>query len=134
MLNDRQRFKAAFMGRCIECGYTTPEQMVDRVKAAKEKLRRLDAVEKQAGIGKTLAETGGKAFNTALSWSIPLALAAPPIAGYAVGNLAGKAQDLDDTDIDEIKKRELIDELRRQTAYLKKRRQRTDTPAGGRAL
>jgi hypothetical protein len=106
-MTDREAFKVGFMANCIDAGLTTPEEM-------------LGALEKSA-----LSLPGEKlitdTLGTAAKWLIPAAIAGPPIAGYALGRLAGNATDIDETDTDDVKRQELISEYKRQAALLRQR-------------
>ena len=117
-MTEREQFKFDFMAACIDRGLTTPQAMLPLAKAAMEKqalgLSTLwNAVTGTAGAAKDVASTG-------LSWGLPLALAAPPIAGYVGGNLAARATDIDDFDVDEAKQQELINEYHRQAERAKR--------------
>jgi len=114
MLTDRQNFKLAFMSRCIEDGITTPAEIHERVKRAIDELN--NGPEKQALVGEVL-DFAGRLGGMAL----PIAFAAPPVLGAGAGYLAARATDVDDADIEEVKRQELIDELRRQTAKARRR-------------
>jgi len=114
-LDARQAFKAAFISRCIEEGHTTPEQILGQVKQAQEK---------QGGVydvGKDIWSGAKGVAGTASKFLIPLALAGPPILGGTAGYMAGRAGDIDDTDVAEAKNREILEELRRQTERLRQR-------------
>lgn len=114
MLTAKEAFKIGFLAKCAEDGLT-PDQMLARVKAAK------DAFEKRAFIGGLLGSAAGAvggAAKTVAGYGIPLALAAPPILGGLAGYGLAKATDVDDTDVDDIKNRELVEEYKRQAAKL----------------
>jgi len=116
-MDDRQAFKFGFMLKCIDNGLTTPGEMLTAVKQAEAAL---DAPVKQAEgpmsmLGSAWNGATGLA-NTALSWGIPLALAAPPLLGAGIGHLAAKAQDISDQDVDEAKNNELIEAYGREAA------------------
>jgi len=113
MLTPKEAFKVGFLSRCVEDGLSL-EQTHARVKQA------MDMLQKRAGVTDTLLSVPGKALDLAkpvmgagLNWGIPLALAAPPIVGGIAGYSLGKMGDVDDTDVDEIKKRELIEAYKR---------------------
>lgn len=112
----REAFKFGFMLRCVEAGVTDPGAIYKQ------------AVEKQALLG--LGTLPGKALDavsglgrTAAMVGVPLALAAPPVAGALMGHGLATATETDDRDVDEAKREELIGELRRQTARLQQMRQ-----------
>jgi hypothetical protein len=115
MLTPREAFKVGFLSYCVETGLDLTQAHA-LVKTALDKLalfNPLDVVSKAVDIAKPVA-------STALGLGVPLALAAPPIAGGIAGYSAAKLSDIDDTDVKEIRKRELIDELQRQTERLKR--------------
>lgn len=95
------------MSRMIDAGCTTPGAMVQRIQAASGR-------EKQSSATKPLADLVG----TSLRWAIPLGLALPPVAGYVGGNLLARATDVDEEDVDDFRKQEIINEYRRQTTKL----------------
>lgn len=113
-LTNREAFKVGFLARCVEARMT-PEQMLSQVKQAQVLLTKhafLDSIANGvAGMGKSLA-----------SYAIPAALIAPPVLGGLAGYGLAKATDVDDTDVDEIKNREVIDEYKRQAAKLQRQR------------
>ena len=132
MLTPKEAFKIGFLSRCVEDGLSL-EQAHDRVKMA------TDLLQKQAGVGEVISKTlelPGKALDMAkpvlgagLNWGIPLALAAPPILGGVAGYTLGKMGDVDDTDVDEIKKRELIESYKRHANALKRAKKVRDYQA-----
>ena len=146
MLDERQSFKAAFLARCIEQGHTSEEDILSRVKTANAGL---EFIIKQANpaaaaggagasfltkalgglggsIGTGIGNTAGRIADLGTAGVLgagALALAAPPLIGYGLGSAAGNLKNLNDVDIDEIKRQELIDELRRQTDRLQQHNQ-----------
>ncbi len=114
MLTPRENFKFAFLSRCIESGITTPEEIHETVKKALDELD--TPTEKQAGGLFDLAgDIGG--------WTLAGLAAAPPVIGAGLGYAAARAGDVDDADVEEVKRQEVIDELRRQAKRLRRRRQ-----------
>ena len=113
MLTPRENFKFAFLSRCIESGITTPEEIHQTVKKALDELD--TPAEKQASAWEALSNIGG--------WTLAGAAAAPPILGAGLGYAAARAGDVDDADVEEVKRQEVIDELRRQAKRLRHRRQ-----------
>lgn len=111
MLTPRDAFKVGFLRRCIEDGLSI-EQAHERVKVALDKLALFGE------LAKGVTEAGGKLLDTGINWGVPLALAGPPVLGGVAGYGLSKATDIDDVSVDEIKKREIIDELKRQTDRL----------------
>lgn len=134
MLTPREAFKAGFLTRCASDGMT-PEQMLGAVKLAAEMF------EKRAVVGTVVGQGIDAAKGLAgglLRMGVPLAIAAPPILGGLGGYALAKATDIDDTDVEAIKNRELVDEYERQTEGLARRRavrdRRQDIQRPGRAL
>lgn len=125
MLTEREAFKAGFLKRAADDGFTTEETLA-LVKTANGLLTALGSA--ASGIGSFLGTRAGKlvdsttgmvgdavkGIGTSLAGISPYALIGAPIAGGAgLGYLAAKASDLNDEDPDEIKTRELIDEYSR---------------------
>jgi hypothetical protein len=125
-LSPREAFKVGFISRCVEEGLDLPQTHA-RVKEALDKLAGLTDLP-----GKLL-DLSRPVTHNALAYGIPLALAAPPIIGGVGGYLASKGTDIDDTDVEEIQRRELIDEYRRQTARLLQLRQLRERTGQGKA-
>ena len=113
MLTARENFKFAFLSRCIESGITTPEEIHQTVKKALDELD--TPAEKQAGLFDVMGDVSG--------WTLAGMAAAPPILGAGLGYAAARAGDVDDADVEEVKRQEVIDELRRQAKRLRRRRQ-----------
>jgi hypothetical protein len=114
-LTPKEAFKVGFMARCIEDGLDAAA-MCRAAKTAAEKSAILSAT---IGAAKDL---GKGVMDVASGWGVPLLLAAPPIAGGLAGYGLARATDVDDTDVSEIKDREVIDEYRRQTKQLSRQR------------
>ena len=133
MLTSQEAFKVGFMARCIEDGLSM-DQIYSLAKTAADRMASAVklASEKQAIVGPLLGALGylgGSAVNAAkgigsaaLGVGLPLALAAPPVLGGIAGAGLAKATDIDDTDVNEIKQRELLDEYKHQTARLRRQR------------
>lgn len=105
-LDPRQAFKAGFLARCADAGLTSAETAALAKAAAAKDASFWDALGR---FGQTGAVLGGT-----------VALGAPVVAGALGG--AGLAQlgDADDTDVADVKQRELVDEYTRQAADLKR--------------
>lgn len=117
-LNSNEAFKVGFLARCAADGLG-PDEMLSRVKAAR------DLLQKRAFLGGLVdrgLDLGTSAVKGLGSYGIPAALAAPPILGGLAGYGLAKATDIDDTDVQAVKNRELIDEYRRQASILKRQR------------
>lgn len=118
-LSDREAFKVGFLARCAHDGLS-PEQIVVRVKQAQQKLAFLGGLMDKAwdaakGVG-----------SAALNYGVPLSLAAPPVLGGLAGYGLAKGTDWDDTDVEDVQDQEIINELRRHTEDLQRRRQVKD--------
>lgn len=116
MLSNKDAFKVGFLSRCVEEGLTLQEAHA-RVKVALDKLAFLSGVGKLVGSATDLLKP---AVNATFQYGVPAMLAAPPILGGLAGYGLAKATDIDDADVDEVKKRELIEELNRQTQRLRR--------------
>lgn len=111
-LSAREAFKVGFLARCAEEGCSA-EEMHTRVAQAREKvgaffwnMNPIDAAGRTAGaVGKLIGDLG-RAGGTA-------AVVAPFGVGALGGYGAAKLTDVDETDADELKKRELIAEYKR---------------------
>lgn len=110
-LSPRESFKVGFLGRCAEAGMT-PDQMLGVIKQAQDKLAFVSGL--LGGLKDVASGVGGAVTG----YGIPLALAAPPVLGGIAGYGLGRLSDIDDTDIDDIKDQEVLDEYKRQTARL----------------
>lgn len=124
MLSELESFKAGFLTRCVEEGLSTDEAL-SRVKSASD---RLDAMEKQAinpvyGVAKDVGGFASGLVSPLVKKITDLGLGAAILGPPAIGGLAGygvsRLKDVDEEDVDDIKKQELIDEYRRQAEKLK---------------
>ena len=124
MLTDLETFKAGFLTRCVEEGISTDEAL-SRVKSASA---RLDAMEKQADIPgygmlrdllKGIAGVATPVVSKATDLVSAAGIFGPPILGGAAGYGVSKMTDVDEEDVDDIKKEELVDEYRRQANKLR---------------
>ena len=129
-MTKRQLFKCAFIARCIDQGITAPGEIAQRAeslcKQAAEGGGNSGILPYFLGdaLARTLSGIGGAAKDTAEgAWNIlgPAAIAAPPVIGGAAGYVLSKARDTTDFDAEEAKKRELIDEYKRQSGRLRRR-------------
>jgi len=119
MLSSRDAFKVGFLSRCVEEGLTL-EEAHERVKEAMDKMGGI--VGDITSIPVKALEAGKAVAAPLLSYGLPLAIAAPPILGGVAGYGLAKATDVDDQDPEEVKKQEVADEYRRQTARLLRQR------------
>lgn len=114
-LSAREAFKVGFLAKCAEDGLTV-DQIRARVKAAYD--AGSEGLQKGADSfspGKFMAGLGsGAAYYGGLGL-----LAAPLAAGALGGYGLARLNDADDTDVDDVKRQELIDEYRRQSHRLR---------------
>lgn len=104
MITPREAFRIGFLKRCVDDGLT-PAETRDRVEKAAAFL------EKQAT---GPVELAGGALNKMLGSAMTYGIALPVAAGVGGGYLANKLTE-DDLDEDDVRKQELIDELRHWT-------------------
>ena len=125
MLTVEQAFKYGFLHKCAELGLSdeATARVIDRAQAhleahGKEAFERLP--EKQAFTLSGAASSVLGGLQSLGSWALPvggaLAIGAPVAGGYLAGSALGQLNDADDTDIDELKKRELIEAYQRASA------------------
>jgi len=121
MLSPQEAFKLGFLSNCVEKGLSI-EQMREEVKKASDQL---DDVSKRAAFDWFAPERGAimddagdivKSIVGTGMWGLALA---PPAVGATAGILHSRLSDVDDEDVDDIKKRELADEYRRQAQRLR---------------
>jgi hypothetical protein len=119
MLSPRDAFKVNFLARCVEAGMGPAD-----IELAVKRASFAGAAAGSAGrlLGGAL-RIGG---NLATGVGLPLALAAPPVIGGLGGYALARATDVDDTDLDEVKDREVMDEYRRQLDALARQRAARD--------
>lgn len=122
MLSGKESFKVGFLSRCIEEGISN-EEALQRIKAASDAV---DALEKQAGIYDIGKDIGGFAsgllspiVGQAAGLAKNIGIFGPPALGAGAGYLHSKLTDVDEEDVEDIKKEELIDEYRRQAERLR---------------
>ena len=106
-MTSRQMFKFAFIQRCQEAGYRTPEAICALVKRAVLGGLTQSFLE----LAKPVVEIGGG-----------VALGLPVIAGIGAGRMAGEAVNASETTQtpDDVKRTELLNEYARQAAYLRR--------------
>ncbi len=121
-MNSTEAFKIGFLSRCVEEGLSEEKtaELVEKGAGVLEDIGGIwqeegeDKPEKSAGvasaIGKFLAESGPKA--------VMAGLAAGPLLGAGGAYLYNKATDVDATDVEEIKKKELADQYQRMSEQL----------------
>lgn len=118
MLTPRQAFKVAFINQCLQQGQT-----LDEVKSAAEKAREKLAVDGLfSAFTKPVGAAGSTVAKGLLNTTLLGLLAAPPIAGAAVGWAGAKGTDADEHDAEAQKQQELIDEYARLAAQARRHR------------
>ena len=115
MLSELESFKVGFINRCVEDGLSTEEALF-RVKSASDQL---DAVEKQAGTFGDIVGGGADLAQYIGNKALLAGLVVPPVLGGLAGYSHAKLTDVDDDDVDDFKKQELIDEFKRQSEKLR---------------
>ena len=140
MLSKLEAFKLGVLSEFASHGLSV-EDMRERVKRASDALDAVAAVptdeqaEEQSSMDK---ESWDKLMDMLRTGSITalgtLALA-PPALGAAAGVAHSKLTDVDEDDVDTIKRKELIDEYRRQAARLRQTKElqqfTAKKPSGG---
>jgi len=121
MLSPQEAFKLGFLSNCVEKGLSIA-QMREEVKKASAQL---DDMDKEAAFdwfaperGAIVDDVGDIAKDIGRTALITLGLA-PPALGATAGILHSRVSDVDDEDVDDIKKNELADEYRRQAQRLR---------------
>lgn len=131
-MDTKLAFRIAFFRRCADRGLTIKQakDLLGGIKANKDLATEFAARVKKSvdllgatvnGLGNAANAAVGGLGDAVKAVGVPAIVAAgalPPALGYVGGKIMGKATDYDDTDVDEIKLRELIDEYRRSTQYL----------------
>lgn len=107
-MTPREAFRFGFLARCVESNLT-PEQTHELAKTA------FDVLEKQAMQPVQAMVDAAKAVGYPAA---ALALAAPPALGGLAAYFSNKATDIDDDDVESIKRQELISQYRRMTDQL----------------
>lgn len=140
-MTNSELFKFTFFEQALD-QKLTPQEMLSRVKEAVDLVESLpedDCAEliKEAGIFSSLLAAGGSGLATMgsaglgaladtakligsglLSWGVPIALVAPPIAGAALGATVASASDVDNMTPNEYLKEDLINTLDEETQQL----------------
>lgn len=117
MLSARDAFKVGWLKRCAQDGLDAPEML--------KRAQDLHQLLKTALLGELagkVIDAGKDAAGMAVGYGLPLAIAAPPIVGGLAGYGLARATDIDDTDVSEIKDREVVEALKRNTNRLQRQR------------
>lgn len=115
MLSKQAAFKLGFITQCVEKGLSISE-MREQVKAAGDSLAQF---EKQGIAGEKTLGTLLSALGTGGKYAVTAGLLAPPAVGALGGYFHSKLSDVDEEDVGDVKKEELIDEYRRQAQRLR---------------
>src|SRR5687767_11511103 len=113
MLTPREAFKVGFLRRCADAGMTAEETHYS-VKQATAMLKSGIANELLMKPYQTTLDVAGGTAKSLGNLGIWGALIGPAAVGGAAGYGLSRLTDIDDTDVDAIKTRELIDEYHRQ--------------------
>ena len=122
MLSSQEAFKLGFLSNCVEKGLSI-EQMRAEVKKASDEL---SSIEKKALVDGFLApERGafwddfGDLLKDVGRIGMGGLILGPPAVGAGAGILHSRLSDVDEEEVEDIKKRELVDEYHRQAERLK---------------
>lgn len=107
-MTPQEAFKLGFLARCVE-------ENLSQEKIAEAALGLANL--KTAGVGQELLDT----FTDLGKGLVGAAIVAPPAAGVLTSYLANKASDPTELDVEEIRKRELLDEYRRAAQKLEQK-------------
>jgi hypothetical protein len=109
MSDPKRAFRVGFLQKCAEAGLTLEEtcELASHIK---------QAVAGEHILGKGL-EALGNAFKAAPGLATAAGLAAPAL-GFMGGTMYSSLTDIDEDELNEIKKREIIDLYRQQTRKL----------------
>lgn len=125
MLNSREAFKVGFLQRCADAGLDAEEtqqaikEAVEFVKNASLSDFLSKPYEKVLDvIGNTASHAGQNVGNLGLTAMV----LGPAAAGLAGGYGLSRLGDVDDTDVNAIKQRELIDEYYRQIDLMRSKK------------
>jgi hypothetical protein len=117
----RRLFKLAFLQKCAEAGLTPVETLAAARKA-------VDALQKESfdlssvtsPISAGISAVGGL-LQPLGNLGMAAAILGPPAVGLGAGYGLAKLQDMDETDVEILRKRRLIEEYRQQAQRLRER-------------
>jgi hypothetical protein len=119
--SSRRAFKIAFMQKCAEAGMT-PAETLDVAKKA------ITALEKQSfdmssvtGPISTGISVAGGLLRPVGNLGLAAAILGPPALGLGAGYGLAQMTDMDDTDVEIMRKKRLIEEYRQQAQRLRER-------------
>ncbi len=111
-------FKLGFLSRCVE-DRVPPAQMLERAKQACDLLKQASVTGLLGGLLNKGVDVAQGVGSAALGYGVPAAIVAPPVLGGLAGYGLARATDIDDTDVAEIKDREVLDAYQRQAHKLR---------------
>lgn len=124
-MTPEQEFKVAFLKVCASSGLT-PGETHELVKKALMDKEAFISTEQAWDMAKTMASPavtlGKEVLHHLGATGIGTAIAAPPVIGYVAGDALARMQDVDDVDVEEMRKDNLIAEYRRLARALKSRK------------
>ncbi len=111
-MNPNEAFKLGFLARCVEAGLSSNET-TDLVKKAHA----------------CFTKEGFSSIASAAGPALAAALIAPPAIGGMSAYLVNKATDADSGDVEDIKKRELIQTYKRMADQLRRHKKLRSSPS-----
>ncbi len=127
-MRPNEAFKLGFLTRCVEEGLS-PEDTVKLVKSAS------DCFNKESGIVSDTIGTAGKVIGSLGTPALIGAAALPPALGGLAAYFHNKATDTDAEEVEEVKKKELIQTYQRMADQLRRHKklqnQRTEKKRTG---
>jgi hypothetical protein len=125
-MTPQEAFKLGFLARCVEGGLSDEQTNALAKRAADLVGEQEKSAEGIAdAVGKTIGgvmEAGGKAVYPLAA----LALATPPALGGLAAYFKNQATDIDEDDVESVKKQELIAQYKRMADQLRRQKQLRD--------
>jgi hypothetical protein len=125
MLSEQEAFKLGVLAEFADKGLSV-DQMRERVKCASDALDAVAAIpdeetsdDESSPMDKAAWDQLLKMIGSGSKTALIGAALAPPAIGAAAGVAHSKLTDVDEDDVDTVKRKELIDEYRRQAARLR---------------
>jgi hypothetical protein len=110
-----ESFKAGFAKQCVESG-------IDPIVALDAALARKEAV-----VGEVLKGVGG-AIGSLGAWGIPLAFGGAAATGGALGAAASGVQEMGEDDVEDVRRREMINNYRQLAREMEMRAKNRPQP------
>jgi len=117
----RREFKLAFLQKCAEDGRTPAETLGIAKLAVANLEKRAFGLDSVTGPLSSALQLGTEVVKPIGSLGLMAAIMGPPALGLAGGVGLAKLQDVDDTDVEGLRKRRLIEEYRLQAQRLRDR-------------